>query len=127
MANEYQDINLNARHKGKLNMTGELSIPELPDLITAPLGENAIGMKNGVTYHWNRILSEWQPIGTPGAEVEYSSAITSVEITSQFMDATFPDNKVVLFSNITDYPDQVAAVQKYTTGWFLNLYGNKLA
>jgi|SRR3954469_6172474 hypothetical protein len=127
MAVEYQKSYLDIEHDAKISVTGEFSLPELVDLITPPVGENAIGMKEGLQYKWNRITMVWEPVGGGVDAIEVSTAFDSSAITSQFLTATYPDQKKIIFTNLTDLPDNVMTVNQTTSGeWYANLYSNKL-
>lgn len=127
MAGDYQKIDIYVEHEGKINVTGELSIPELADLVTAPLAENAIGMKDGKQYKWNKNTGLWEAVGSSSESLEVSAATSSADLSKSVMNATYEGFNTVVFTNLTDYPDNVLVAQRIgSDNWFINLYGNKL-
>ena len=127
MAGDYQELNSYLQHNGKITVVGELSIPELDDLVTPPLADNAIGMKNGIQYKWNRIVEAWEAVSVDGYTVQVDTSINSDTITNAYMNTNYSGYNAVIFTNLSDYPDNVMEVKRIGPAvWYSNLYANKL-
>ncbi|PUZ21813.1 hypothetical protein DCC81_24815 [Chitinophaga parva] len=61
-----------------LKVNGQLMLPLLDDVVTAPSDDNAVGVYEGLLYLWDADTSTWKPAGdkTP----DYVNAITRAEI-----------------------------------------------
>jgi hypothetical protein len=127
---EFQKIALWQQLDGKINAMNEFSLPEIPDGFPAPETANAVGLKNGIAYKWNRIISAWEPMSNDPAsvEVEIDDPIDSdVVITKSYMNTTYPGKTKVTFTNLTNYPGNVLIATRIgTDDWYTNLYSNKL-
>ncbi|SEV88989.1 hypothetical protein SAMN05428988_0165 [Chitinophaga sp. YR573] len=124
---DFQDINVWQKLNGKIQAMNEFSLPEIADGFPDPTSDNAVGMKDGVQYKWNRLTSIWEPLGGDIRSVEIDTPTDSDALTKAYMNTTYPDNKIVTFTTLTNYPDQIAVLQRVgLSDWYINLYGNKL-
>lgn len=108
-------------------------LPPVDDTEDAPIrdGQHRYNNTTGLPEYGKG--GDWFPYGSGSSVSEKNStAIASTDIDKSYMNDQYPDvpeDTIVLFTNLTDLPDNIAFVQKYDADnqdWYILLYANKL-
>src|SRR6185295_12797515 len=91
---ENRDINGYGYNIKRLDVSGELNIPELPDITTPPINPNAIGVFNNVMYKWNSDTSIWDELSISRSTITIGfedALMASTDVTRTYLNTMYPD------------------------------------